>query len=72
MGIFQAYIAEHMLSGYAESTIGWIFSLYTFLVFFCGVQVRPTFDAYGPKMLVLAGNILLIAMVFLLGLCTGK
>ncbi|KAF2142313.1 uncharacterized protein K452DRAFT_248933 [Aplosporella prunicola CBS 121167] len=69
MGIFQAYIAEHQLSHYDESTIGWIFSTYTFLVFFCGIQVGPIFDAYGPKLLVLAGNILLVATMFLLGLC---
>lgn len=36
IGIFQAYLATHQLSGYDESTIGWIFSVYSFLSFFCG------------------------------------
>ncbi|KAL0264519.1 hypothetical protein SLS55_000469 [Diplodia seriata] len=69
VGIFQAYLATHQLSHYDESTIGWIFSVYTFLSFFCGIQIGPIFDAYGPRLLVLAGNILLIASMLLLGVC---
>lgn len=57
------------MSHYDESTIGWIFSVYTFLSFFCGIQIGPIFDAYGPRLLVLAGNILLIASMLLLGVC---
>lgn len=70
IGTFQAYLATHQLSHYDESTIGWIFSVYTFLSFFCGIQIGPIFDAYGPRLLVLAGNILLIASMLLLGVCT--
>ncbi|OJD35853.1 mfs monocarboxylate transporter [Diplodia corticola] len=69
VGIFQAYLATHQLSHYDESTIGWIFSVYTFLSFFCGIQIGPIFDAYGPRLLVLAGNILLILSMLLLGVC---
>lgn len=36
LGIFQAYLATHQLAHYNESTIGWIFSVYSFLSFFCG------------------------------------
>ena len=72
MGIFQAYLATHQLSRYSESTIGWIFSVYTFLSFFCGIQIGPIFDVYGPRFLVLAGNILLVASMLLLGVCEGK
>ena len=31
LGIFQAYISTHQLSTYSEGTIGWIFSIYTFM-----------------------------------------
>jgi MFS family permease len=70
VGIYHAYIAEHYLQDYSESTISWIFSVYVFLSFFCGLQIGPIFDAHGPRLLVLAGSILLCLSNFLLGLCT--
>ncbi|KAK5109392.1 hypothetical protein LTR62_007058 [Meristemomyces frigidus] len=56
IGVYQAYVAENQLSEYSESTIGWIFSLYVFLSFFCGLQIGPIFDAKGPRLLVFAGS----------------
>ncbi|KAK8229183.1 MFS monocarboxylate transporter-like protein [Phyllosticta capitalensis] len=71
VGIFQAYLANHELSEYDESTIGWIFSLYTFLAFFCGLLIGPFFDVHGPQLLILGGNILLVASMFLLSVCSA-
>ena len=71
VGTFQAYLSTHQLSSYSESTIGWIFSLYIFLAFFCGVQIGPIFDAKGPKWLVLAGSVLLVASVMGFAESTG-
>lgn len=71
IGVFQTYVAEHQLKGYNESTIGWIFSLYVFLSFFCGLQIGPIFDAKGPKLLMLSGGVLVIVGMMLLGLCTS-
>jgi MFS family permease len=70
VGVYHSYIAEHQLAGYSESSISWIFSMYVFLSFFCGLQIGPIFDAHGPKLLVIAGSILLCASSFMLGLCT--
>lgn len=70
MGVFQAYLSEHQLKDYSESTIGWIFGLYAFLAFFCGIQIGPVFDSHGPRMLILAGSVLICASMLLLGLCT--
>ncbi|KAF2177718.1 MFS monocarboxylate transporter-like protein [Zopfia rhizophila CBS 207.26] len=70
VGIFQSYIIEHQLKGYNESTIGWIFGVYIFLAFFCGIQIGPVFDSRGPKILILAGSILMCTSMFLLGICT--
>ncbi|OCL12240.1 MFS monocarboxylate transporter [Glonium stellatum] len=70
VGVFQAYLSTHQLKDYDESTIGWIFSVYVFLSFFCGIQIGPIFDAKGPELLILAGSIMLCASVLLLGLCT--
>lgn len=68
--IFQQYFSAHQLSDYTESQIGWIFGLSLFLTFFCGAPIGPLFDAYGPRLLIFCGSILLIASIMLLGLCT--
>lgn len=70
VGVYHSYIAEHQLAGYTESSISWIFSMYVFLSFFCGLQIGPIFDAHGPRLLVIAGSVLLCASMFLLGICT--
>ncbi|KAH8728275.1 MFS monocarboxylate transporter-like protein [Phaeosphaeriaceae sp. PMI808] len=70
IGVYHAYIAEHQLMTYSESSISWIFSTYVFLSFFCGLQIGPMFDARGPKLLVIVGSILLCSSTFLLSICT--
>ena len=72
IGIYQAYLATHQLAGYSESTIGWVFSVYIFLSFFCGLQIGPIFDAKGPRLLILAGTVFLMLSIMLMGVCTGK
>lgn len=72
VGVFQAYLATHQLAGYSESTIGWIFSVYVFLSFGCGIQIGPVFDAKGPRLLILGGSICLLLSVFLMAECTRK
>lgn len=64
------YFSTHQLKDYNSSQIGWIFGLALFLTFFCGAPIGPIFDSYGPRALIFAGSILLIASMFLLGLCT--
>ncbi len=61
VGTFQAYLSTHQLAQHSPSSIGWIFSLFAFLTFFCGVQIGPVFDAKGPRWLVAAGSIFLFA-----------
>ena len=63
VGTFQAYLSTHQLAHYSPSSIGWIFSLYVFLAFFCGIQIGPVFDAKGPRWLVVAGTMCLIVGV---------
>ncbi|KAL1893561.1 hypothetical protein Sste5346_006391 [Sporothrix stenoceras] len=69
--VFQLYFAENQLRMYDASAIGWIFSLYLFLVYFVGMQVGPLFDQYGPRLLVGCGCILLALSMFLLGFCSA-
>ena len=70
--ILLEYFSSHQLKDYNPSQIGWIFGLSLFLTFFCGAPIGPIFDAYGPRALIFCGSILLIASMFLLGLCTRK
>ena len=69
--VFQEYFSSHQLSGYSPGQIGWIFSLSLFLTFFCGNPIGPLFDAKGPRGLVLAGSVLSVMSMMLLGLCTS-
>ena len=68
-GTFQAYISTHQLQGYSQVQIGWIFSMTMFVAFACGLPIGPIFDARGPRLLLVAGSIILVSMMVLLALC---
>ena len=72
LGTFQAYLSTHQLASYSPSSIGWIFGLYVFLGFFCGVQIGPIFDAKGPRWIVALGTIFLCAGMLGIAFSTGK
>ncbi|OTB14327.1 hypothetical protein K445DRAFT_319138 [Daldinia sp. EC12] len=69
VAVFESYFSTHQLAGYSSSTIGWVFSIYLFIVFFFGVQVGPIFDRHGPRLLVAVGSLLVVASQLILGLC---
>lgn len=71
IGTYQAYFVNNQLASYSSGSVGWIFGLYAFMSFFCGIQIGPIFDAKGPRYLVLAGSVLLMASTLLLGVCTA-
>jgi len=72
IGIFHAYLGSHQLAQYGEQAIGWVFSVYVFLSFFCGVQIGPVFDAHGPRWILAIGTVCLLLSAFLMGECTGE
>jgi len=72
IGIFHAYLGSNQLADYGEQAIGWVFSVYVFLSFFCGVQIGPVFDAHGPKWILAIGTVCLLLSAFLMGECTGE
>lgn len=72
IAVFQSYVSTHQLTEYSESSIGWIFSLYTFLAFFCGVYIGPIFDKFGPRWLILAGVGLVTLGLMLLSVCESQ
>ncbi|KZF24660.1 MFS general substrate transporter [Xylona heveae TC161] len=66
----QDYFSNHQLRGYSPGSIGWIFSLNLFLVFFCGLYIGGIFDVHGPRLLVAFGSLALVLSMMLLGFCT--
>ena len=72
VGTFQAYLETHQLSAYSQAEVGWIFGLYLFMAYCCGVQAGPIFDAVGPRALTVVGSILIVASMLLLGVCYSK
>ncbi|KAM3519401.1 hypothetical protein NHJ13051_007529 [Beauveria bassiana] len=72
MGVYAAWIGSHQLAATATASPGrvaWIFGIYNFAVFFCGLQVGPVFDARGPRGLMAAALLLYAAAFAALGFC---
>lgn len=72
LATFQSYVVSHQLVDYDEGTVGWIFSVYVFVLYFFGLCVGPLFDKYGPRWLVLAGNVCVCGGLMLFSLSTRK
>ncbi|KAB8208115.1 major facilitator superfamily domain-containing protein [Aspergillus parasiticus] len=60
MGVLEAWLANDQLKEYSKASIGWIFGLYSFFLYFGSVQVGPVFDAYGLRPLLIPGCIGLV------------
>lgn len=71
-GVFEVVVSEILLPEENSSTIGWIFSVYAFVNWVCGAQIGPTFDAKGPRALLMAGTTCTHIGIFSLSVCTGK
>lgn len=78
-GVFEVVVSKVILPEESPSTPGWIFSIYAFVNWFCGVQVGSTFDFMGPRALIIAGSVCTLigvvsisVCVFSLSVCTGK
>ncbi|KAI0966062.1 major facilitator superfamily domain-containing protein [Xylaria arbuscula] len=69
-GVIEAYVSRELLPGESPSTIGWIFGVYAFMTWFCGAQVGPTFDAKGPRGLLIAGSLCTLVGIFALSFST--
>ncbi|KAH6662204.1 riboflavin transporter MCH5 [Plectosphaerella plurivora] len=70
LATFHTYIGTNQLAGYNEGAVGWVFSVYTFLVFGCGIYIGPIFDKYGARWLVLGGTVCLVVSLMLLSIST--
>lgn len=70
VGVIQDYVQQNQLRDYSPSTVGWIFSIYLFFIYFGGLQIGPVFDKYGPRWCMVAGSIIMVVMFFTLAEAT--
>ncbi|KAL1988396.1 hypothetical protein VTN96DRAFT_10079 [Rasamsonia emersonii] len=56
IGVFQEYYQTHQLSNMSSSTVAWIPSIETFMMFFWGPVFGRLFDSFGPRWLLLFGS----------------
>ncbi|KAL8718357.1 MAG: hypothetical protein Q9225_004498 [Loekoesia sp. 1 TL-2023] len=69
-GVFEVVVSKAILPEESPSTLGWIFSTYAFVNWAFGVQVGPTFDAMGPRALIIAGTVCTLIGIFSLSVST--
>lgn len=71
VGSIQAWVAEHQLQEYSESSIGWIFGVYAFLLYIGGAQVGPIFDAHDVRFVIVPGSIGVVVAIMCLSVSQG-
>ncbi|KAH2450172.1 hypothetical protein KXW63_006947 [Aspergillus fumigatus] len=64
IGVLHAWTAEHQLAQYSPSSVGWIFGVFSFFLYFGSAQVGPIFDSRGVLPVVLPGSIGIVLAVF--------
>ncbi|KAG0648897.1 Riboflavin transporter MCH5 [Hyphodiscus hymeniophilus] len=69
MGVFQKHISQNQLHNYSDGDVGWIFGIYAFLSYACGLIVGPLFDKYNARWLIAAGGAGVSTAMFLAGSC---
>ncbi|KAI0775614.1 MFS general substrate transporter [Trametes elegans] len=68
-GTFETYYAQNQLRDVPPSTISWIGSLQLWVLYFSGGFLGRVFDAYGPRVVIIPGSVLLVFSTFMLSIC---
>jgi hypothetical protein len=71
-GVLSIVISSSVLTTSSSSSLGWIFSIYAFVVWSVGVWVGPCFDVFGPRLLLLGGTCCTVLGVLCLSFCSGE
>ncbi|KAK2760572.1 MFS monocarboxylate transporter [Colletotrichum kahawae] len=69
IGIYQSWISTHQLQDVDDGKLAWIFGLFNFMVFFCGIQIGPVFDVHGPTWLMATSVVLYVVVFVCIGFC---
>ncbi|GAB7347458.1 hypothetical protein MBLNU459_g4374t2 [Dothideomycetes sp. NU459] len=70
IGVFQDYYQTHQLKQYSPSTVAWIPSLETFMMFFIGPFIGYAYDGYGPRWILVAGTFFHVFGIMMTSLAT--
>ncbi|KAJ6016057.1 MFS transporter asaE [Penicillium herquei] len=70
IGVFQAYYESNQLKNFSPSTVAWITSMETFVMFFAGPIFGTLFDSYGPRWILLGGTFLHVFGLMMTSLST--
>ena len=70
IGVFQDYYQTTLLRQYSPSTISWIVSLETFMMFLGGPVVGSLYDNYGPRYVLLFGSFMHVFGLMMTSLAT--
>ncbi|KAF6801057.1 MFS monocarboxylate, partial [Colletotrichum musicola] len=68
--VFESYFSQNQLQERTPSELGWIFSIFLFVLYLFGLLVGPAFDKYGHRALVAAGSVVMVAGLVLLSFCS--
>ncbi|KAI0369439.1 MFS general substrate transporter [Pilatotrama ljubarskyi] len=68
-GVFETWYAENQLRDLPASTISWIGSLQLWILYFSGGFLGRIFDAYGPRVILIPGSIVLVVSTMLTSVC---
>jgi len=71
-GVLSILLSSSILTTTSASSLGWIFSIYAFVVWGVGVWVGPCFDVFGPRVLLLAGAVCTVLGMVGLSFCSGE
>ena len=71
LAVLEAWMTEHDLHDVPKTTAAWIFSSYTFFLYFCGAQVGPVFDGHDIRYLIVPGSMGIVASLLLLSFSRG-
>jgi MFS family permease len=71
-GVLSIVISSSILTTTSSSSLGWIFSIYAFVVWSVGVWVGPCFDVFGPRVLLLVGTGFTVLGTMCLSFCSGE
>lgn len=70
IGVFQEYYQTTLLGQYSPSTVSWIVSLETFMMFLGGPVLGKLYDDYGPRYILLVGTFLHVFGLMMTSLST--
>ncbi|OSC98189.1 MFS general substrate transporter [Trametes coccinea BRFM310] len=69
-GAFETWYAANQLHNLPASSISWIGSLQLWVLYASGGILGRIFDAYGPRVILIPGSMLLVVSTMLMSVCT--